>query len=65
MEVVRGASSVLYGSDAIGGVRFLRNQHLGVAVENVGNALYAEAPNVGFLRPEPKRKLTVSLQVSF
>ena len=42
----------------------IRNQ-LSLAVENIGNALYAEFPNAGFFRPEPGRNVSVSLISSF
>jgi hemoglobin/transferrin/lactoferrin receptor protein len=38
---------------------------LNVSLTNLGNALYAEFGNIGFFRPEPKRNLTVSWNVSF
>jgi len=36
-----------------------RSQRLGLAINNIGNALYAEFPNVSFFRPEPKRNATL------
>jgi outer membrane receptor protein involved in Fe transport len=47
------------------GAALSRRQRLDVAILNLGNALYAEAPNIGFFRPEPKRNLLVSLTVGF
>jgi len=44
-----------------GGVR----QSLTVAVNNLTNELYAETANASFFRPEPKRSVTVSLDVTF
>jgi outer membrane receptor protein involved in Fe transport len=38
---------------------------LNLALTNVTNALYAEFSNVSFFRPEPKRNLTLSWDVSF
>ncbi|MFV1988706.1 MAG: TonB-dependent receptor plug domain-containing protein [Gemmatimonadota bacterium] len=40
-------------------------QRLGIALTNLTNALYAEFGNVGFFRPEPKRNLTLTWNVSF
>jgi outer membrane receptor protein involved in Fe transport len=48
-----------------GGVRLIGGQHVAIGLENLTNTLYAEAPNVGFFRPEPKRNLVVSWRVSF
>lgn len=48
-----------------GGVVVRRRLRIAFAVENLGNALYAEAPNVGFFRPEPKRSLVVTSSVEF
>jgi outer membrane receptor protein involved in Fe transport len=45
----------------IGGVR----QGITVAVNNLTNTLYAETANASFFRPEPKRSVTVSLDVTF
>ena len=44
-----------------GGLR----QRLGIAVENLTNELYAETSNAAFFRPEPRRRLTVSFEVSY
>jgi hemoglobin/transferrin/lactoferrin receptor protein len=41
------------------------SNRVSAAVENLGNALYAETPNVSFFRPEPGRHLRVSLTTSF
>ena len=38
---------------------------LNIAVTNLTNQLYAEFSNVGFFRPEPKRSLTLTWDVSF
>jgi hemoglobin/transferrin/lactoferrin receptor protein len=38
---------------------------LNLALTNVTNVLYAEFSNVGFFRPEPKRNLTLTWDVSF
>ncbi len=38
---------------------------LEVAVNNLGNALYAEASNTAFFRPEPRRSLTTALRFDF
>ncbi len=48
-----------------GGVVVGRGFRVGLAVENLTNALYAEATNVGFFRPEPKRSLVVTATVEF
>ena len=37
---------------------------LNLSLTNLGNALYAEFGNADFFRPEPKRNLTVSWNVS-
>ena len=42
----------------------VRNQ-LSLAVNNLGNTLYAEFPNAGFFRPEPGRNVNVSLVTAF
>jgi outer membrane receptor protein involved in Fe transport len=36
-----------------------------IAVENLTNELYAEASNVSFFRPEPRRRVTVQTSLSF
>jgi len=46
-------------------VRLLGRHHLGVAVENLTDALYAEALNTGFFRPEPGRTLALTWGVTF
>lgn len=46
--------------DLRAGVRVRDGHRLSVSVENVGDVLYATAPNVGFFRPEPGRSLRVS-----
>jgi outer membrane receptor protein involved in Fe transport len=48
-----------------GGVRLFRGQRLGIAVENLGNSLYAEPTNVAFFRPEPKRSLVLTWTAEF
>ncbi|MDH3205535.1 MAG: TonB-dependent receptor, partial [Gemmatimonadota bacterium] len=45
----------------VGGVR----QGLTIALNNLTNELYAESSNASFFRPEPKRSVTVSLDVTF
>lgn len=40
-------------------------QSVSVAVNNLTNELYAESSNASFFRPEPKRNVTVSLNVAF
>ncbi len=40
-------------------------QRLGVGVTNLGNALYAEFPNVSFFRPEPGRSVFLTYAVAF
>ncbi len=47
------------------GVRLLRRYSLTVGVENLTNRLYAEAPNVAFFRPEPRRNLILSVRSEF
>ncbi|MEJ2204006.1 MAG: TonB-dependent receptor [Gemmatimonadota bacterium] len=47
------------------GLRLFRRHRLGVAVDNVTDALYSEALNTGFFRPEPGRSLAVTWGVSF
>lgn len=42
-----------------------RPQELGVAINNIGNRLYAEAANSSFVRPEPGRHVVVSLRTAF
>jgi len=44
-----------------GGVR----QSLTVGLNNLTNELYAETANASFFRPEPKRSVTVALEVAF
>ncbi len=52
-----------------GGVTVFRRgfhtQRLGVAVRNLTDALYAEFSNVGFFRPEARRSLLVTYDVTF
>jgi hemoglobin/transferrin/lactoferrin receptor protein len=53
-----------------GGVTVIRTaggqtHRLGVAVTNLTNRLYAEFSNASFFRPEPKRNLTLTWEVSF
>ncbi|MDH3272090.1 MAG: TonB-dependent receptor [Gemmatimonadota bacterium] len=38
---------------------------LNIALTNLTNTLYAEFSNIGFFRPEPKRNLTLTWNVSF
>lgn len=38
---------------------------VGITVSNLTNELYAEASNASFFRPEPKRNMTVSYEISF
>jgi hemoglobin/transferrin/lactoferrin receptor protein len=40
-------------------------QSITVSVNNLTNELYAETANASFFRPEPKRSVTVSLDVTF
>ena len=51
------------------GVRIARRgnieSRLNVAVDNIGNTLYAEFPNASFFRPEPGRSVTVALTTAF
>ncbi|MDA0328302.1 MAG: TonB-dependent receptor [Gemmatimonadetes bacterium] len=52
------------------GIRVWRSEsgmehQLNIALTNLTNTLYAEFGNVGFFRPEPKRNLTLSWQVTF
>jgi outer membrane receptor protein involved in Fe transport len=37
----------------------------GISVENLTNTLYAEFTNASFFRPEPRRRVTLSMDVSF
>jgi outer membrane receptor protein involved in Fe transport len=53
-----------------GGVTVIRTEgghthRLGVALTNLTNRLYAEFSNASFFRPEPKRNLTLTWEVSF
>lgn len=53
-----------------GGVTVIRTEggqthRLGVSLTNLTNRLYAEFSNASFFRPEPKRNLTLSWEVSF
>ncbi|MBT8337322.1 MAG: TonB-dependent receptor [Gemmatimonadetes bacterium] len=52
-----------------GGLRLFETEstlhRLNVAVTNLTDALYAEATNASFFRPEPKRNITLSYEVSF
>ncbi len=50
---------------AIRGGFSLGRQRLTVSVTNLTNTLYAESPNVGFFRPEPKRSLALTWAVGF
>jgi len=47
------------------GARIFGAHRVNLAVENVTNTLYAEAPNVAFFRPEPRRNLIVSWVYEF
>ncbi len=40
-------------------------QRVTFGIENLTNRLYAEASNVSFFRPEPRRRLTIGLEASF
>jgi outer membrane receptor protein involved in Fe transport len=55
--------------NARGGVRLAtlggRPQEIGLAINNLGNALYAEAANSAFVRPEPGRHVVLSVRTSF
>lgn len=55
--------------DLRAGVRLFRTRgvlhRLNVAVTNLTDELYAEATNATFFRPEPKRNLTLTYEVSF
>jgi hemoglobin/transferrin/lactoferrin receptor protein len=42
----------------------IRNRLI-VAVDNLGNTLYSEAPNASFFRPEPARNVSLALSTSF
>jgi outer membrane receptor protein involved in Fe transport len=46
---------------SIGSVR----QDITIAINNIGNALYAEAGNASFFRPEPGRNLAIGLSTAF
>jgi hypothetical protein len=52
-----------------GGVTVLRTEgmthRLNVALTNLTNELYAEFSNATFFRPEPKRNLTLTWEVTF
>ncbi len=52
-----------------GGVTVIRRgahrQQVGIAVTNLTNALYAEAANVSFFRPAPKRSIMVTWDMTF
>lgn len=52
-----------------GGVRVAtiggRPQELALAINNLGDALYAEAANSAFVRPEPGRHVILSVRTSF
>jgi outer membrane receptor protein involved in Fe transport len=56
-HTVRGAVTVFR--------RGMHSHRLGVTVRNLSNALYAEFSNAGFFRPEPRRSLVVSWDVTF
>jgi outer membrane receptor protein involved in Fe transport len=47
------------------GMRVLRNHTLTLGIDNLTNTLYAEAPNVAFFRPEPRRNLVLSWRSEF
>jgi outer membrane receptor protein involved in Fe transport len=40
-------------------------QDITVGVNNIGNALYAEAANASFFRPEPRRNVVLGLSTAF
>lgn len=42
-----------------------RPQELALAINNLGNTLYAEAANSAFVRPEPGRHVVLSVRTSF
>lgn len=46
---------------SLGGIR----QDVTVGVNNIGNALYAEAANASFFRPEPGRHVVLAVSTSF
>jgi hemoglobin/transferrin/lactoferrin receptor protein len=48
-----------------GGIVLHQGVHLAIAVENLTNVLYAEATNVGFFRPEPRRHITLDVAWEF
>jgi hemoglobin/transferrin/lactoferrin receptor protein len=52
-----------------GGLRLFETRstlhRLNVAITNLTDALYAEATNASFFRPEPKRNVTLTYEVSF
>jgi outer membrane receptor protein involved in Fe transport len=54
---LRGGVTVFQGGAQI--------HRLGIAVDNLGNVLYAEFSNATFFRPEPRRNVTVTWQVAF
>ena len=45
----------------VGGLR----QDVSLALNNVTNVLYAEAANVSFFRPEPKRNIVIAISTAF
>ena len=76
VEVVRGGGSVLYGSDAVGGIfnvnvrggYTIRTEHVGyhftLGVENIGNRFYTEAFSISNI-PEKGRTLVGGLRLRF
>lgn len=51
--------------DLRGGVRVFGRHRLGLSIENLANALYAEPINVAFFRPSPKRGIALSWTSEF
>jgi outer membrane receptor protein involved in Fe transport len=51
------------------GVTLLQNARLvprfTISIDNLTDALYAEASNVSFFRPEPRRRVTLQSSLSF
>jgi len=48
-----------------GGVRLFGRNHLTIAIENLGNVLYAEPINVAFFRPSPRRQVVAMWTTEF
>ena len=54
------------GMQHLGGYAFyLSPQEVGLGINNLGNALYAEAANSAFVRPEAGRHVVLSVRSSF